>query len=132
MKITQLDIEGFRSLKKVTWNPGDLNIVIGPNGTGKSNLLRFLELISVAAQGRLAKYIQTLGGMEPIVWDGRAPFISFTARTSPIGQNNGPEQYELRLARLGFGSSYRIDHELLANYAKVLSGEKPNPFKFLE
>ncbi len=41
MKITQLDIEGFRSLRKVIWFPGDLNVIIGPNGTGKSNLLRF-------------------------------------------------------------------------------------------
>ena len=53
--IQQLDIEGFRSLKKVTWKPGDLNVVIGPNGTGKSNLLRFLELAAIAAQGRLGK-----------------------------------------------------------------------------
>ncbi|MCK5509772.1 MAG: hypothetical protein KAI50_14755 [Desulfobacterales bacterium] len=28
--------------------------MIGPNGTGKSNLLRFMELISTSAQGRLA------------------------------------------------------------------------------
>ena len=41
MRIKQLDIEGFRSLKQVSWIPGDLNVVIGPNGTGKSNLLRF-------------------------------------------------------------------------------------------
>lgn len=27
MKIKQLDIEGFRSLKKVSWNPDDLNVV---------------------------------------------------------------------------------------------------------
>jgi predicted ATPase len=72
MKILQLDIEGFRSLKKVSWKPGDLNVIIGPNGTGKSNLLRFLELMSVSAQGRLGKYIQALGGMGPIVWDGQS------------------------------------------------------------
>ena len=47
MKITRLCIEGFRSLRKVNWSPGDLNVIIGPNGTGKSNLLRFLELISI-------------------------------------------------------------------------------------
>lgn len=46
MKITELHIEGFRSLKNVTWRPGNLNVVIGPNGSGKSNLLRALDLIS--------------------------------------------------------------------------------------
>ncbi len=130
MRILQVEIEGFRSLKSVTWQPSALNVVIGPNGTGKSNLLRFLELISVAAKGRLGKYIQSLGGMEPIVWDGIAPSISFKIKTEPI--HNGPEHYSLELARLGHGSSFRIDHELLANYARVRTGQFPEPFKFLE
>lgn len=130
MKILELDVEGFRSLKSVRWKPGDLNVVIGPNGTGKSNLLRFLELISVAAQGRLGKYIQALGGMEPIVWDGQSPAISFILKTSPV--DSGPEQYELRLSRLGKSSSYRIDNELLTNHVLVRRGLKPGPFKFLQ
>ena len=83
MKIKQLNIEGFRSLRKVSWSPGALNVIIGPNGTGKSNLLRFLELISISAQGRLGKYIQSLGGMEPIVWDGVATSIRFALETTP-------------------------------------------------
>jgi predicted ATPase len=146
VKITQLEIEGFRSLKRVNWKPSDLNVVIGPNGTGKSNLLSFLELVAVAAQGGLGKYVQSLGGMEPLVWDGQASNISFTIKTLPVDYETnplyrgyrkpdragGPEHYELTMARLGSGSSYRIYHELLANYAKVLTGEKPNPFKFLE
>ena len=58
MKILKLDIEGFRSMKKVHWVPNDLNVIIGPNGAGKSNLLRFLELMSISAQARLGKHIQ--------------------------------------------------------------------------
>ena len=73
-----------------------------------------------------------LGGMDPIVWDGRAPSISFTIKTDPVGQNNGPEHYELELTRLGSGSSYRISRELLANYRRKIAGEKQDPFKFLQ
>ncbi len=136
MKILQLDIEGFRSLKSVSWKPGDLNVVIGPNGTGKSNLLRFLELMSVSAQGRLGKYIQSLGGMESIVWDGQASTISFKIVTSPVEENLNPQQdamiYELKLARLGRGSSYRIQKEFLATYYEFGTGAQQKPFKFLE
>ena len=132
MKIRQLEIKGFRSLKDVSWTPGTLNVVIGPNGTGKSNLLRFLELISISAQGKLGKYIQASGGMEPLVWDGQVNVIAFALKSDPVGQNNGPEHYDLELSRLGHGSSYRISRELLANYAKVKSGDKSEPFKFLE
>jgi predicted ATPase len=130
MKILQLDIEGFRSLKKVTWKPGDLNVVIGPNGTGKSNLLRFLELMSVSAQGRLGKYIQSLGGMEPIVWDGQATSISFKLRAL-LGERDWMN-YGLELRRLGRGSSYRIQGEFLADYYQVEIGKQPEPLKFLE
>jgi len=132
LRIQKLDIEGFRSLKKVSWAPGDLNVVIGPNGTGKSNLLQFLELISVSAQGRLSKYIQSLGGMDPIVWDGKATSISFALKTSAVGRADGPDYYSLGLDRLGGGSSYRIAHELLANYALLDRGEEAETSKFLE
>lgn len=132
MKITQLDIEGFRSLRKVSWSPGDLNVIIGPNGTGKSNLLRFLELISISAQGRLGKYIQSLGGMDPIVWDGAATSIKFALETKPEEGELGPEHYELELVRLGSGSSFKVERELLINSHKLRKGVEKNPFKFLE
>lgn len=131
MKITQLNIEGFRSLRKVEWSPGDLNVIIGPNGTGKSNLLRFLELISVSAQGKLGRYVQSLGGMDPIVWDGEATAIKFVLETKP-GNELDPECYELELVRLGAGSSYKIENERLINSHKKRKGIEKNPFKFLE
>ena len=132
MRISQLDIEGFRSLRKVSWRPGDLNVIIGPNGSGKSNLLRFLELIAVSAQGRLGKYIQSSGGMSPIVWDGVASSIKFTMKTTPEGGDLGPEHYELELTRLGSGSSYKVEKELLINSYKSRKGVEKRPFKFLE
>jgi predicted ATPase len=76
MKIIKLDIEGFRSLKSQTWCPGDLNVLIGPNASGKSNLLRVLEMLNAAAKGRLGRYVQHEGGMEPLAWDGVAKEIS--------------------------------------------------------
>lgn len=132
MKITRLDIEGFRSLRKVSWIPGDLNVIIGPNGAGKSNLLRFLELISISAQGKLGKYIKSLGGMDPIVWDGTASSIKFVLESIAEGGELGPEHYELELARLGTGSSYRVEKELLTNSFKLRKKLEKNPFKFLE
>ena len=73
MKIVQLDIQGFRSLKNVSWRPGDLNVVIGPNGSGKSNVLRMLELISASAQGKLEAFIGSAGGANQLTWDGELP-----------------------------------------------------------
>src|SRR5437764_4556075 len=111
MRIKQLKIEGFRSLKNVTWEPGDLNILIGPNGTGKSNLLLFLELMAVTVKGDLSKYIQSQGGIDNIVWDRQAReiFYALTCTDEPPA----PNHYELRLALSGSMNYYQITHELL-------------------
>jgi predicted ATPase len=136
MKILRLDINGFRSLKDVSWTPGDLNVVIGPNATGKSNLLRILELISVSAQGRLGKYIQNSGGMEPLVWDGSLKGIQFSLKASPLYPYWFIERnwliYQVNMTRLGMTSSYRIDNELLSYFHRDNSGTIEEPFKMLE
>ena len=58
MKLLNVKVEGFRSLRDVTWEPGDLNVLIGPNAGGKSNLLRFVELLCISAQHGLSQHIQ--------------------------------------------------------------------------
>ncbi|MEI7849213.1 MAG: AAA family ATPase, partial [Chloroflexota bacterium] len=72
MKILDLQIQGFRSLKEVSWKPGDLNLIIGPNGSGKSNLLKALEMLSISAHGGLNDQVLREGGMGSLVWDGQA------------------------------------------------------------
>ena len=136
MKILNLGIRGYRSLKDITWVPGDLNVLIGPNGSGKSNLLRVLELISVSARGQLGKYIQKAGGMDPLVWDGTSSSIEFDVKTSPVEEHRPVERdsltYKLVMGRIGGGSTYRIDYELLGNYYQVETGKRTEPFKMIE
>ncbi|MCI0665853.1 MAG: AAA family ATPase [Acidobacteria bacterium] len=121
MKIKQLDVKGFRSLKDVSWRPGDLNVVIGQNGTGKSNLLRMLELISASAQGRLSKYIESAGGINAILWDGVASSISFCLKVRagelPI---EWEESYEVEI------DDWLFDIPQVKRETWVSNKEKPN------
>ncbi|NMA64586.1 MAG: AAA family ATPase [Syntrophomonadaceae bacterium] len=136
MKILELEVSGYRSLKKVNWKPGDLNILIGPNGAGKSNLLRLLQLISISARGELASYIQDAGGMEPLMWDGSAKKITIRIIGSPLDEGRDVDReslrYELEINRLGKSSSYRIDYELLCKHDIYAVDGIQSPFKFLE
>lgn len=113
MKIRELHIEGFRSLKSVTWQPGDLNILIGPNGTGKSNLLRVLECISVSAKGRLSDHIKSLGGIGPLLWDGEATEIRWRIDCEAVHSSAHAPLYDAVMSQLGKGSSYRVEREEL-------------------
>lgn len=136
MRILRLRAEGFRSFKELDWSPGHLNVLIGPNGSGKSNLLRLVQLASISARGGLGEHVQRQGGIEPLLWDHRVERLRFRVDTSPVDEHRDISRdalaYELTLRRIGQGSGYRIEHELLGNYHKVETGESTQPFKFLE
>lgn len=128
MRIEQIDVEGFRSLKKLTWRPEGLNVLIGPNGSGKSNVLRLLQMLSCSANGSLGRYVQSQGGMESLVWDGVAPRVFVRIATPQV--ELGPECYELEMTRVG--ATFHVTHELLINSAGVRSKLRSVPFKFIE
>ena len=46
MTLTRIHVEGFRSLKKVELDLGRVTLLVGSNGSGKSNLLSLLQLVS--------------------------------------------------------------------------------------
>ncbi len=136
MKILALEIKDFRSLRKVCWTPGDLNVVIGPNASGKSNLLQVLQLLTVSAAGGLSEYIRECGGMEPLVWDGTAPGLCIQVKTIPPFPDRDVARdsltYHLQLERIGGSSAFRIAWEELANYRRVELGERDQPLRLLE
>jgi len=49
--INEIEIKGFKSIKDQKLNLGQLNVFIGTNGAGKSNLLEALAMISASAEG---------------------------------------------------------------------------------
>ena len=53
--IDQIAIAGYRSIRSIILRLGQLNVVTGANGSGKSNVYRSLKLIADAAAGRLAE-----------------------------------------------------------------------------
>lgn len=108
MSIQRLEIEGFRSLQSVTWEPDSLNVLIGVNGSGKSNLLRALQLLKSAADGRLSESVRASGGMAPLLWDGRTDAIKFNLQLTPPAV-----VYELVVKRLGQSGAFYIESEFL-------------------
>jgi predicted ATPase len=49
-----------------------LNILIGPNAVGKSNLIDAFALLRAAAKNSLADFISTRGGVGQWIWKGEA------------------------------------------------------------
>ena len=70
MIITQLEIEGYRSVRKLVLPVGPLTVLVGANGSGKTNLYRALQLLSEAASGGLARRLAEEGGLASVTWAG--------------------------------------------------------------
>lgn len=113
MILQELQIEGFRSLKSVTWKPGRLNVLIGPNGGGKSNLLRSLDLLRIAATGGLRDAIIGMGGMAPLVWDGRDTRVRLAVSAFDENSSAPNWRYQVIMNRLGSTGGFEEESQPL-------------------
>lgn len=76
MRLTRLCARRYRSLYDIDWRLGPLNVLIGPNAGGKSNVLDLLELVRDAAWGHLKESILSRGGITSVFFDGEGPSFS--------------------------------------------------------
>ncbi|MHC1547529.1 AAA family ATPase [Phyllobacterium sp. K27] len=71
MRLTSLFATGYRSLRSIRLDIGQLALFVGENGVGKSNLYRSMQLIKSAAEGSLSYEIAREGGMQSALWSGK-------------------------------------------------------------
>jgi predicted ATPase len=64
VRLLEVGIKNFKSLRDVTFKPGDLSVLIGPNGAGKSNLCDALDFIGEIYRTGLDEAIMERGGFE--------------------------------------------------------------------
>ncbi|MGH3978993.1 MAG: AAA family ATPase [Pseudonocardiaceae bacterium] len=63
-RIDRIAVEGYLSIRAATIELGPLNVLVGANGSGKSNFVSALELLSRIVDQRMAGYIGLRG--EPL------------------------------------------------------------------
>ncbi len=101
------EIRNFLSLRDVQVGLGPLNVLVGPNGGGKSNFLSVFRFLGEVARTDLAPAIETLfGGYAELRYraSGRAGegvSIRLTGRISEHSSDNAPDEYELRFQPVG-------------------------------
>jgi predicted ATPase len=121
MAIQELKVHGYRSFRDVCWQPGKLNLLVGPNASGKSNLLRLLELIGEAAKGQLANAMKTTG-IVPLLRDYQSTSLDWTIHVAPVDIEGevlaDGLTSECRLEHLRNTSSYQIALDTLGLWSK--------------
>jgi predicted ATPase len=65
-----ITIKGYKSLRNFSLKLDKINILIGANGSGKSNFLSFFEFLNAIYERRLSEYVALRGGADKFLWNG--------------------------------------------------------------
>jgi len=132
--ISHLHVEGYRSIRKLRLELDAVNVVLGPNGSGKTNLYRSLYLLAEAAHGRFARALADEGGMPSALWAG-------ARRKGPVqmvvGATIDAFSYELACGLPQVGSlmweghgkpsRFTLDPRIKRETASFLQGKRSTP-----
>lgn len=89
-------LEGFRSIKSMALELRPLNILIGANGAGKSNIIAFFKLLNELMGGRLQQHIGVTGGASANLHFGPKITPQLEAELA-FEVDNGTDTYRMRL-----------------------------------
>ena len=70
-KLTRLRLEGYKSFREEEIEFGDVTVLLGANGAGKSNLVSFFGMLGFLSTGALQEFIGRAGRPDSILFGGR-------------------------------------------------------------
>lgn len=94
--LQQISLKGFKSIKSMDLELRSLNVLIGVNGAGKSNLVSFFKMLNEMMGARLQQYIATSGRAHSILHFGTKVTPQMEA-TLKFEDDNGTDTYQMRL-----------------------------------
>lgn len=98
--LRSLTVKNFRSLREVGVSLGALNVLVGPNAAGKSNLLEAIAFLGDVARTDLSPAVEAHGGVDSLLYRGkvtrrRSFSIAVTAQFTEFASANALDEYEL-------------------------------------
>ncbi|WP_405871076.1 AAA family ATPase [Streptomyces zaomyceticus] len=109
-RLLELHVENFRSLRDVTVPLGPLTVLVGPNGVGKSNVLKVFDFLADIIRTDLQPALDTRGGFDEVAfWGGAKPptfmRVQLKATWTSNSTLNAPDEYSLTIRRRSLPSN---------------------------
>jgi predicted ATPase len=92
MGMNKIEIKGYKSIKDQIIEINSINILIGANGSGKSNFLSFFEFLFNLYEQKLRQYVKQNGEMDSFIHKGADPTTVIYSKL-----HFGPNQYSFQL-----------------------------------
>lgn len=120
MKLAQISVKGFKSIDSQTGQTipfGDITVLLGANGSGKSNLISFFRLLAFMTTGALQQYVGKQGVSQLLFYGPKVTeSISFSVK---LEDETSLDTYEVKL-------SHGLPDRLFVSGEKVLYHKKGN------
>jgi len=130
LAVREFSAAGYRSLQRIAYPMSRLDVFVGANGVGKSNLYRGLELLRAAAANTLGHDL-ACEGLRLAMWagatkGGHSPRIRLAASFSEPGRLEPAYRYEVEVGHpppvaAALGAEPHIKTEALT----YLAGRRP-------
>lgn len=120
--LDRISIKGFKSIRSAELEIRPINVLIGANGSGKSNLLEAMAFLQAIRAGNLQGYVGRAGGADRLLHFGAKTTdeMAFRARFS----NEGICEYRLNLTPTDTGALYP-NSEALVFWDKEVYPDEP-------
>ena len=90
VSLREIHVSGYRSVRELRLKLRQINVLTGPNASGKSNLYNSVFLLAKAAAGGFAQAIAEEGGMPSVLWAGARKSRSLgSLRMEPVRMTMG-------------------------------------------
>jgi len=94
-ELTSISIKGFKSIASIEdLRLGDINLLIGANGSGKSNFIEVFTFLNALREGRLQEYVAKAGGANRVLYFGAKVTGEMQIH---ISFHDGRDQYKIVL-----------------------------------
>ena len=118
--LDSITVKGFRSIASIEHQPlGPINVLIGANGSGKSNFIGALSFLHVIRAGHLQHYVIRAGGADRILHFGSKVTQELTIQVS---FENRRYEYGITLAVSDTDELYPLSEDLFFRKSEKYPG----------